>query len=142
MPTSGLAYAVGAAVTWGLVYTIDQRILSTLSPFALLFINSLLTSIGLLPVILIEKTGLTSLSLIQSRTWLFIAMSLILAALANFFIFSSIKLLGAATASIFEIAYPFFVILFACFAFGSKPSLTFLLGALLMFIGASIVLTS
>lgn len=139
MSQTGFLYAIAAAVTWGLVYTIDQRILRGASPFALLFVDSLITALILLPVLVFDKGSLASLSGTTSKTWLLIIVSLILAALANFFIFSSIKTIGASYASIFEIAYPFFVVLFSYFVFSVVPSLYFLLGALLIFFGSAII---
>ena len=139
MTLSGYLYAIGAAVTWGLVYTIDQRILRGTSPFALLFIDSLITALILLPVLFFDKASLASLSGTTVKTWLLIIVSLILAALANFLIFSSIKIIGASYASIFEIAYPFFVVLFSYFAFSTAPSLYFLLGGALIFSGSAII---
>jgi drug/metabolite transporter (DMT)-like permease len=139
MTLTGYLYAIGAAITWGLVYTIDQRILRGASPFALLFIDSLVTAIILLPVLLFDKGSLASLSGTATKTWLLIIVSLILAAMANFFIFSSIKMIGASYASIFEIAYPFFVVLFSYFAFSVVPNFYFLLGALLIFSGSAII---
>ena len=140
MTLTGYLYAIGAAVTWGLVYTIDQRILRGASPFALLFIDSLVTALILLPVLLFDKGSLASLSGTGIKTWLLIIVSLILAALANFFIFSSIKMIGASYASTFEIAYPFFVVLFSYFAFRAVPSFYFLLGALLIFSGSAVII--
>lgn len=140
MSSNGLLYAIGAAITWGVVYTIDQRVLRGASPFALLFIDSVLTVILLSPIVLFDKGSLASLSHTPAKTWLLIVASLVLAALANFLIFSAIKLLGASTASIFEIAYPFFVVLFTYFAFQAKPSLYFLLGAIFIFAGAAIII--
>jgi drug/metabolite transporter (DMT)-like permease len=139
MNLTGFLYAIGAAVTWGLVYTIDQRILRGTSPFALILIDSLITALILLPVLLYDKCSLVSLSGATSKTWFLIVVSLILAALANFLIFSSIKIIGASYASIFEIAYPFFVVLFSYFAFSAVPSLYFLLGAVLIFSGSAII---
>ncbi len=140
MSSTGLLYAIGAAITWGLVYTIDQRVLRGASPFALLFVDSLITAILLLPIIFFQKNSLASLSGASGRLWLLIIISLVLAAFANFFIFSSIKILGASTASIFEIAYPFFVVIFSYFAFRTSPNLYFLLGALLIFAGSAIII--
>ncbi len=139
MAISGYVYAIGAAITWGIVYTIDQRILRGASPFALLFVDSLITIVILLPIFFLSRGSLQSLSGASTKTWVFIIASLILAALANFLIFSSIKTLGASHASIFEIAYPFFVVVFSYFAFNAVPNLYFILGSILMFSGAAII---
>ena len=139
MNFTGLLYAIGASVTWGLVYTIDQRILRGASPFVLLFIDSLITALILLPVLLFDRSSVAFLSGATTKTWFLIIASLILAALANFLIYSSIKIIGASYASIFEIAYPFFIVLFSYFAFSAVPSLYFLLGAVLIFSGSAII---
>ncbi len=142
MSLTGLLYAIGAAVTWGLVYTIDQRILRNATPLTLLFVNSLIAIIILLPFIFFERKEFAALSGTPGRVWIFIIVSAFLATLANFFIFSSIQLLGASTASIFEIAYPFFVVLFSYLAFHTAPGPALLLGGLFIFIGSAIIIAS
>jgi drug/metabolite transporter (DMT)-like permease len=139
MSYTGYIYAIGAAITWGLVYTIDQRVLRGASPFALLFIDSLLTAIILLPIVFMEKAPFASMANTSGKVWTLIVASIILAALANFFIFSSIKLIDASHASIIEIAYPFFVVLFSYFVFNATPNLYFLLGSIMIFAGTAIV---
>ncbi|MBI2623402.1 MAG: DMT family transporter [Candidatus Liptonbacteria bacterium] len=140
MSLAGLLYAIGAAVTWGSVYALDQRILRDASPFTLLFVGSLITAILLLPIAFFQRSSLTPIFSVSGKVWTLIILSLLLAALANFFIFSSIKLLDASTASIFEIAYPFFVVLFSMVIFGTAPSWYFLIGALLIFAGAALII--
>lgn len=140
MSSTGLLYAIGAAVTWGIVYTIDQRVLKGASPFALLFVDSLLTVILLLPIVFFERDSLVSLTGTSGKVWVLIIIAIILATLANFLIFSAIKVLGASTASIFEIAYPFFVVLFTYLVFRTQPSVYFLVGAALIFAGATIII--
>ena len=139
MTTSGYAYAIAAAITWGLVYVIDQKVLKGASAFALLFVDSFITAAILLPVVFFEKDSLVSLSTLSAKTWILAVASLILAALANWFIFSSIKLIGADHASIFEIIYPFFVVVFSYFAFSVVPNVYFLLGSILIFAGSAII---
>ncbi len=138
----GFLYAIGAAITWGAVYTIDQKILYALSPLALLFVNSVITMIVVLPFLFTHGGGAATKAFLHSgtSTIILIALSLALAALANFLIYSSIKTLGASTASIFEIAYPFFVVILSFFVFRSKPNIYFLIGALFMFIGSAIII--
>ena len=140
MSSSGLLYAIGAAVAWGIVYTIEQRILKGASPFALLFADAVLSVILLLPVLYFQWGSIVSIVNSSSNIWVMILIALALTIAANFFIFSAVKILGASTASVFEIAYPFFVVIFTYVAFQSKPSLYFLLGAVLMFGGAAIII--
>ena len=68
--------------------------------------------------------------------------SVVLAALANFLIFSSIKSLGASTASVFETAYPLFVVLFSYGFFKVKPSLPFIVGTALILIGSAVIIAT
>ncbi|MBV9159535.1 MAG: DMT family transporter [Candidatus Kaiserbacteria bacterium] len=140
MSLSGFLYAIAAAVTWGLVYTIDQRVLKGLTPLTLLFIDSVLTAILLLPVAFLQKSTLSTLSHTPFKLWGLVILSLALAALANFFIYSSIRIMGASTASIFEIVYPFFVALFTALVFGSELNVFFFLGAVLIFLGSAIII--
>lgn len=140
MRNIGFIYAIAAAVTWGLVYAIDQKILTKVSPLSLLFIDALLAIVILFPV-LIWDMGSVKILLASGRDnlWL-IFLSLVLAILANFFIFSAIKNLDASTASIIEITYPIFVILFSFLLFKQTINLYFALGALLIFAGTVIVI--
>jgi len=140
MKVAGIIYAFAAAVTWGLVYTIDGKILERLSPLALLFIGSVITLILTLPVVIFDPGSIKSaFSIGKANLWLII-LSVALAVLANFFIFSAIKLLDASTASIFEIAYPFFVVLFSAFLLKSVPNFYFFLGAILIFLGSLVII--
>jgi drug/metabolite transporter (DMT)-like permease len=136
----GLLYAIGASLTWGLVYTLDQKILSGASPLAYLFINSLLSAIIVLPFLLFDQGSIKSIFSSNKSIIILIIASVILATLANFLIFSGIKLLGADTASIIEIAYPFFVVFFSFLIFRSTPNGYFFLGGSLIFIGSIIII--
>ncbi len=140
MDYTGFLFAGGAAVVWGLVYTIDQIILSTVSPFALLFIDSVLTMIVMLPFILFDHHPLKPLLNASPKTFFLMLLSVILAALAGFLIFAGIKRIGASEASIIEIAYPFFVVLFSFLIFKSKPNIYFLVGGILIFLGSVIII--
>lgn len=124
----GFLYALGAAVTWGLVYAIDQKILSGIAPISLLFINSILAAIIMLPFILFGNSGIKETLFSAKTNWLLIVLSIALATLANFLIFSGIKNMNASTASMIEIAYPFFVVLFSYILFRSTPNIYFFLG--------------
>lgn len=137
--SSGFIFAIGAAVTWGLVYTIDQRILSNTSPLTLLFLDSIITAIIILPFIFFNHDSIKILITSGKSNLILIILSIFLALLANFLIFSAIKNIGASYASIIEIAYPFFVVLFSIIFFQVAPSLPFFMGGLLIFIGSAII---
>ncbi len=140
MKISGFAYAIAAAVIWGLVYAIDQKILTKVSPFALIFIDSLIILLVSIPFIIFNPEPIRILfDSGKENLWL-VFISILLGALATFFIFSGIKILGASTASIFEIAYPFFVIFFSFLLFRTNLNIYFFGGAILIFAGSYVII--
>lgn len=134
----GYLYAIGAAVTWGLMYAMDEKVLSKISPMNLLFVQCFLIALVTLPFFIMGN-GLVDLT--KNRTiWPLLALTILLAVIANFWIFKSIQLLGATTASSFEISYPFFVAIFSTLLFGARFGLPTLFGGLLIFLGSIIVI--
>lgn len=140
MKLTGIIYAIAAAITWGLVYTIDQKILTKVSPLTLLLINAVLTLIVTLPIILFDSSGIKAVFATGRTNLILMMLSVAFGVLASFFIFSAIKLLDAPTASIFEIAYPFFVVLFTALLFRTLPNIYFFLGAILIFLGSLVII--
>jgi drug/metabolite transporter (DMT)-like permease len=136
----GFIYAIGAAITWGLVYAIDQKILAGVPPLTLLFIDSMIATVVMLPCVFISNGSIKEVLISGRANLLLIILSVILATVANFLIFSGIKNLGSATASIIEIAYPFFVVLFSYIFFRATPNLYFFIGGALIFIGSIIII--
>lgn len=134
----GYLYAIGAAVTWGLMYAIDEKILSKISPLNLLFIQCVLIALILLPFFIVSN-GLADLT--KNRAiWLLLALTVLLAVIGNFWILKSIQLLGATTASSFEISYPFFVAIFSMLLFGARLSLPVVMGGILIFLGSIVII--
>lgn len=141
MKTLGLIYAIAAAVSWGLVYAIDQKILEKVTPLAFVFASGLFAALVTLPILLINDTAaLRGLMEFSKNNSLLMIFALALAILASFFILSAVKLIGANTASIFEIAYPFFVVIFTYLLYRQVVGWPFLAGALLIFGGALIII--
>jgi drug/metabolite transporter (DMT)-like permease len=136
----GFIFAIGAAMIWGLAYAIDQKILSNISPITLLFISSLLAAVITLPFVISNGEHLKNVMSSGKTVLLLIIVSGVLATLANFLIFSSIKNLNASLASIIEIAYPFFVVLFSFIFFRSALNIYFFIGGTLIFIGSMIII--
>lgn len=135
----GLIFAFGAALTWGIVYAIDQKILTELSPLALLFVQSIVTVIVLAPFVASESGLFESIRNITKPTFAFMGVSLLLTIVANMLILYSIQYLGAATASMLEITYPIFVVLVALVLFGTFPNPYVLFGGGVILLGAMIV---
>ena len=140
MKSGGFFFAAAAAVTWGLVYTLDQRILLKLSPVSLLFVNSVLSLLATAPFLLWRSDEFHSLFSTTKIHFGLVGSSLALAVLANFFIYSAIRLLGASTASVFEITYPFFVVVFSAALLRENVTGAFLAGAFLIFAGVFLIL--
>ena len=136
----GYIFAIGAAMVWGLVYAIDQQILAGMTPVMFLFIGSVVSAVIMLPFVLLGNDSLKSLFVLGRTSLLLILASIVLATLADFFILSGIKHMDASTASIIEIAYPFFVVLFSYFFFKSSPNIYFFIGGLLIFAGSAIII--
>ena len=140
MKTVGFLFAIGASVTWGSVYVLDQRLLARISPLTLLFVNSIFSLALTAPLILLQKGDLGELLSTIRPSLMLIATSLALGALANYFIYSGIRLLGASNASVFEITYPFFVVLFSAMLLKETVSIVFVVGAIMIFIGVFVIL--
>lgn len=135
----GFIYAFGAAITWGIVYCVDQRVLTAVSPLPLLFLDSIITALFLLPFLFHERHSIKTFLSSGNLNIELMLLSIVLAAAANFLIFSSIKSVGASSASIIEIMYPFFVVLFSYFFFRSTPNVYFVIGAILVFAGSALI---
>jgi drug/metabolite transporter (DMT)-like permease len=137
--TTGLLYAFGAAITWGFVYTIDQKILMNVSPLPLLFIDAVITLIIMLPFAVYQRAEIrAALSSGWNNVGLMV-LAVALAVIASYLIYCGIQLLGAPTASVIEIAYPFFVVLFTLIFFRTAPSMYVYIGGLLIFSGAALI---
>ena len=135
----GILYPLGAAVIWGLVYTLDQKILLKLSPMNLIFMNSLLNIIFILPFFVLDPSASKPFFSLDKNTFYLIVVVQAMSMSAAFLILSGIKILGAPLVSSFEISYPFFVAIFSLFLLGGSLNLYFWLGSLLIFAGSMII---
>lgn len=140
MKSLGFIYAISAAVLWGLVYNVDQKILTKTSPVTLLFVYYFVGVIALLPIVFFKFDSLKTLFSSGKTTIVLIISAIVLTALAEFSILSAVKILGASAASIFEIAYPLFVVLFGILLFKAIPNLYFFIGGTLIFLGSLIII--
>lgn len=138
---AGIVYALGAAILWGLVYAFDQKILTKTSPLGILFLGSLITVFVTLPFVFSNSESIKPILYSNNKKFLYLLVGTqFIVILAEFFIFSSIKIVGASFASIFEIAYPFFVAIFTLILFGGSLNIYFWGGALLMFLGGVVII--
>lgn len=139
MAYAGIVIAFGAALTWGLVYALDQKVLTELSPVTLLFIQALTTVLILAPFVFSQSDVLDSVRTLSRPTFYYLLATLVLTVCANILIFYSIQHLGASTAALIEITYPLFVVLFVLVLFGTAPNMYVLLGGGLILVGAMVV---
>jgi drug/metabolite transporter (DMT)-like permease len=134
-------YAILAALGWGLVYALEQRLLTHFSPAILLFVHSLCAVVMMIPFLLIRSNEVSALVRLGGPLWLLIGVS-ILAAVTNLLIITSIKELNAPTAAIIEVSYPLFVGVASFFLFGFRPTLPLLMGGALVLAGVMVIVLS
>lgn len=134
----GFMYAIGAAISWGFVYALSQKILTKFSPIYFLFISSVVTVIVLLPYVLLNSPQINIFN-VNKNDLILTIVAIFGGIAANILIFSAIKTLGASYASFLEISYPFFVVLFSVILFKTSPNIYFYIGGLLIFIGSFII---
>lgn len=137
----GYFYAIMAAIAWGFVYAIDQKILDKISPPVLILINSVFSIAILLPLLLFYSNELKNIITLDKPSLKIIGLSLIFTLVANLLIYIAIQHLGSSKAAIFEIAYPFFVVIFSILMFQAHVNGYFIFGSLLLFIGSAIIIT-
>jgi drug/metabolite transporter (DMT)-like permease len=140
MNLTGFIYAIAAAITWGLVYAINQRVLANATPLVFLFIGSIVTAIITLPIIIFQWDSIKQIFSSGKTIWQLIILGEVLVLIANFFILSSIKNLGAPLASVIEISYPLFVSLFTLLLFGGSLNIWFWIGTAFIFFGSAIIM--
>lgn len=136
----GYFYALAAAISWGVMYSIEQRILNTMSPFILLMVNSILYVFFLLPMLWWDKSFFKEFTHITKQNYLFIFMAVVIGIIGNLCIYASIKSIGSSRASVLEIVYPMFVILFSYLFFRTQLNWLFFVGAAFIIVGATIII--
>lgn len=136
-------FAVAAAVLWGIEYALSERILSRAPAITLFFWLSLFQLLGCIVSLTFKGNTIDPRPILDSHPYLFIA-----AAITGLFAGLAIQLSiksgdNAATASMVEISYPFFVILFTWLFFGeNKMNWLTLIGGAICFVGTTIVISS
>jgi len=140
MKNIGYFYAIAAAVTWGLAYTLDEKVLERFSPVQLLILHALVTLVIAVPVAMSSPEGVRGILTAGKGQWVLVMLSVVLSIGASWLIFTSIQMLGAPTASIFEISYPFFVVVFSLILFRTPVTIPLLVGGVLVFAGSYVII--
>lgn len=139
---SGFIFALLASVTWGLAYTLDQKVLERLSPLTLISFSYLMCFLLTVPFLFFEDKSFSNLLSIDRKTLFVFLISITLTFAANYFILVGIKDLDASTASVVEITYPIFVILFSFLIFRTIPNYIFLVGTTIVILGVGLIVRS
>jgi len=126
-----MEFALLAAVSYGISYTIYSWSADRASFSYIMFYGSIYCAIMTAPFALREKYNPEVLKAIavERSVWL----------LASIFIYLSIKRIGVAATATFESVYPFFVALFAALIYKEKPPISLLIGGAFIFTGISII---
>jgi drug/metabolite transporter (DMT)-like permease len=135
---TGYFYAVLAAACWGLIYALEQKLLSHFSPVMLVFVTSLCGTLVLAPYLATHADDFSVHVRPGGSGWLLFGVGL-LAATTNLLIISSIKELGGAIAAILEVSYPLFVVVASYFLFGFRITPQVLMGGALVMAGVAII---
>jgi drug/metabolite transporter (DMT)-like permease len=141
IPFHGYALAVAAAVLWGLLYVLDERLLAGVSIYRLYFLHSI-AGVAVAGAVLLAR-GESPASLLRF-SFPGVSLPLVLATmavvvLACLAIFSSIQALGASRAAVLEISYPLFVAIFAWLLYRQPIQWPVIVGGIFIFIGSAII---
>ena len=144
MPAHGYLLAFAAAILWGLLYVLDERLLAGVSIYRLYFLHSIAGAAVAGGVLLAQ--GEPPASLLR-LSWPGVGLPLVfttmaVVVLACLAIFSSIQALGAARAAVLEISYPLFVALFAWLLYRQPIQWPVIVGGIFIFIGSAIIVTA
>ncbi|WP_131795815.1 DMT family transporter [Fluoribacter gormanii] len=134
-------FAAFAAILWGLNYALTEKILHGISSITLLALEMFIGTIVFASISFFStmKEDLSLLATNIELLWLTI-IGVIIALMANYFIFSSINLKNATTAGIIELMYPLFTIIFTWYLYGQNHlTLSLFMGSLFIFIGVIII---
>lgn len=137
----GYGAGLGAAITWGISYTINQKLLVVFSPLVLMVVGSIVTLMICAPLVAFGVDGGSLLDVWRapSKTQWLLGAELAVGLVAEYLIYMSIQRLGAGRASIIEITYPVFVVFFCWLAYKDQITSRFALGALLVLVGSALV---
>ncbi|MEK7530803.1 MAG: DMT family transporter [Patescibacteria group bacterium] len=137
-----IVFALGAAATWGLTYTIDEHLFKHISVVSALAVTCLVTGIVLGAVALISgewQRDLVTLVSSSRALWLLIG-STVAFIVGDLLISYAIQSNNATIAGLIEISYPLFIILFSYLIFREENlSLGTAIGGLFIFTGVATI---
>ncbi|MFM1902463.1 MAG: hypothetical protein RLZZ440_363 [Planctomycetota bacterium] len=143
MPFHGYLLAVAAAVLWGLLYVLDERLLAGMSIYRLYFLHSIAGVAVAGTVLLVQGESPASLLRLSwpGAPAPLVLTTMAVVALACLAIFASIQALGASRAAVLEISYPLFVAVFAWLLYRHPLQWPVIVGGIFIFIGSAIIVS-
>ncbi len=138
---SWFVYAIGAAILWGLGYTINQVTLKKFTEVELIFFESVVVAI-LLGIYMLFNSQMQMFiqKLNNYKNLSIICLSCLIYTIASILIFKSIRSSNASLAAIIESCYPAFTVLFSFLIFGKLSiSPISMLGFIAIFFGIILV---
>ena len=141
MPIQGYLLAIAAAVLWGLLYVLDERLLAGISIYRLYFLHSV-AGVAVAGAVLLAR-GEPVASLVRfsfpGASLALVLATMAVVVLACLAIFSSIQALGASRAAVLEISYPLFVAVFAWLLYRQPIEWPVIVGGVFIFVGSAII---
>lgn len=136
----GILFSILAAVSWGIVYVLEQKVLATMSVLRAFFYYSFLSLVVVMPVIyFFDREALTFIDFKRGPLKILI-IAFIAGLCAEVLILSSVQRVGATLASLFEILYPLFTVFFAYHLLKQPVHWLTLVGGIIMVAGAMLVI--
>ena len=138
----GIFLSICAALSWGLVYVLEQKVLVQFSVPKFLVFESIFIFIVALPLSLYLGGADSRLSLGDYKVIFAPPFLLLMVAtfFGNYFILSSVQKIGATTAAMFEITFPLFVVIFAFYILKQPIHWATLIGGFLILSGSWLII--
>ncbi len=136
-----IVYALFASILWGLNYSLNERILSSISTVTLLAIEMSAGAIIFSSLSYFSSFKQDWHTMLQEpNLFLLIAIEALVVALASLFIVISIQAKNATAAGIIELIYPLFTIFFSWFLFQKyHVNSSVIIGGFFIFIGVILI---
>lgn len=135
-------FAVLSSFAWGLDYLLQEKVLQKISVTTFYAIQLTIAALIAIIFALLKRNLYSDFKVISTSKELpiIIFFEIILFTIASFLLASAIQSKNAALASIIEITYPIFIVLWGYFLFDSIPAtIPTIIGALFIFFGISLV---
>ena len=138
----GIFLAIGAAMTWGLVFVLEQIFLVEFSVIKFLFFESLfMLGVSVLAILFFERID----SLVTPENFKVVfspsfILLIVATFAANYLILRAVQLSGATFAAMFEITFPLFIAVFAFFLLRQPIHWMTLFGGALIVAGSMLVI--